>query len=228
MLPIPNTVIVQAIAASASKPRFRITATPVGGGTPYVFTTGASTSITVETPAIAPLADYSKNDEFGDPTPASASTPNDFLITRPQFVISYNQSRGTPNWVAYELDNRQFGSEDRCNCFTADPMLPSEKQIFTSDYTNGGFDRGHMARSADRTAANVDNATTFYLTNIVPQQADLNQGVSASWRTRSPTRDGRVSPSTSSPVRSTRRRTRSSSSGTKARSPCRTARGRWR
>jgi chitodextrinase len=25
--------------------------------------------------------------------------------------------------------------------------------------------------------ANVDNATTFYLTNIVPQQADLNQGV---------------------------------------------------
>ena len=92
-------------------------------------------------------------------------------------MISYNQSRGTPNWVAYELDNRQFGSEDRCNCFTSDPNLPSDRQIFTSDYTNGGFDRGHMARSADRTAANVDNATTFYLTNIVPQQADLNQGV---------------------------------------------------
>jgi PKD repeat protein len=34
-----------------------------------------------------------------------------------------------------------------------------------------------MARSADRTVANVDNATTFYLTNIVPQMADLNQGV---------------------------------------------------
>src|SRR5688500_12133572 len=34
-----------------------------------------------------------------------------------------------------------------------------------------------MTRSADRTAANVDNATTFYLTNIVPQTGDLNQGV---------------------------------------------------
>ena len=34
-----------------------------------------------------------------------------------------------------------------------------------------------MTRSADRTAANADNATTFYLTNVVPQQADLNQGV---------------------------------------------------
>jgi DNA/RNA endonuclease G (NUC1) len=177
VLPVPNAVVIQAVAASATKPRFKITATPIGGGTPYVFTTGASTSITIETPTSAPAASYSKNDEFGDPTAPSAATPNDFLITRPQYVISYNQSRGTPNWVAYELDNRQFGAEDRCNCFTADPSLPSDKQIFTSDYTNGGFDRGHMARSADRTAANVDNATTFYLSNIVPQQADLNQGV---------------------------------------------------
>jgi DNA/RNA endonuclease G (NUC1) len=177
LLPVPNAVIIQAISASATKPRFRITATPIAGGTPYVFTTSSSTSITIETPVAAPLSDYSKNDEFGDPTPASASTPNDFLISRPQFVISYNQSRGTPNWVSYELDGRQFGIEDRCNCFTADPTLPSDKQIFTSDYTNGGFDRGHMARSADRTVANVDNATTFYLSNIVPQQADLNQGV---------------------------------------------------
>jgi len=177
VLPVPNAVMIQAIAASATKPRFRITATPIAGGTPYVFTTGASTSITIETPVSGPLTDYSPNDEFGDPTPANASTPNDFLITRPQYVISYNQSRGTPNWVAYELDNRQFGPEDRCNCFTADPNLPSDKQIFTSDYTNGGYDRGHMARSADRTVANVDNAATYYLTNIVPQKADLNQGV---------------------------------------------------
>lgn len=177
VLPMPNAIIIEAIAASASKPRFRITATPVAGGTPYVFTTGASTSITVETPVSAPPSDYSRNDEFGDPTPASAANANDFLISRLQYTISYNQSRGTPNWVAYELDNRQLGSEDRCNCFTSDPNLPANTQIYTSDYTNGGFDRGHMARSADRTAANVDNATTFYLTNIVPQQADLNQGV---------------------------------------------------
>ena len=39
-----------------------------------------------------------------------------------------------------------------------------------------GIDRGHMARSFDRTAASLDNAVTFYFTNIVPQAADLNQG----------------------------------------------------
>ena len=174
---VKNTGIVTGIAPQPGsvRPRFRITATPVAGGTPYSFTTSP---ITIETPVSAPVDIYSKNDEFGDPTPASAGNPNDMLIVRPQFTISYNQSRGTPNWVSYELDSRQVvGGIDRCNCFTADPLLPAAKQIFTSDYTNGGYDRGHMAPSADRSAANVDNASTFYLTNIVPQQGDLNQGV---------------------------------------------------
>ena len=177
VIQLSNAFIVNAVAASSTKPHFKITATPVGGGTPDVFTTGSSTSITVENPVSALPSIYAKNDEFGDPTPANGSNPDDLLISRTQYVVSYNESRGTPNWVSYELDSRQFGSEDRCNCFTADPNLPAAKQIFTSDYTNGGFDRGHMTRSADRTTTNVENATTFYLTNVVPQQADLNQGV---------------------------------------------------
>jgi len=180
LMPTNGAFIINAVAAPAipgTKPRIKITATPVGGGAPDVFTTGASTSITVETPVNASPSIYAKNDEFGDPTPANGSNPDDLLISRLQYVVSYNESRGTPNWVSYELDSRQFGSENRCNCFTADPNLPAAKQIYTSDYTNGGFDRGHMTRSADRTTTNVENANTFYLTNVVPQQADLNQGV---------------------------------------------------
>ena len=179
---VQNTGIVTGVAAPAdgtTKPGFRVTAVPVGGGTPYSFVTHA---ITIETPVSAPVSIYAKNDEFGDPTPADPSSPNDLLIIRPQYTISYNESHGTPNWVSYELDSRQIvAGQDRCNCFTADPQLPSNKQILTSDYTNGGFDRGHMARSFDRTTANVDNARTFYLTNIVPQMGDLNQGVWASF-----------------------------------------------
>jgi len=175
---VQNTGIVTGVAAPAdgtTRPGFKITATPIGGGTPFSFVTHV---IFIETPVSAPTSIYAKNDEFGDPTPATPANPDDFLIVRPQYTISYNESRGTPNWVSYELDSRQIVSgQDRCNCFSADQLLPLGKQILTSDYTNGGFDRGHMARSADRTVANVDNATTFYLTNIVPQQADLNQGV---------------------------------------------------
>jgi DNA/RNA endonuclease G (NUC1) len=176
---VANSGLVTGVAAPAdgtTKPGFRIIATPVDGLSPP--DTFVTHPITIEAPAPAPTSIYAKNDEFGDPTAATAANPNDLLIVRPEYTISYNESRGTPNWVSYELDARQMiAGQDRCNCFTGDPMLPAAKQIFTSDYTNGGFDRGHMTRSADRTAGNVDNASTFYLTNVVPQMADLNQGV---------------------------------------------------
>ena len=175
---VQNTGIITGVSASATKPRIKITAVPVGGGTPYEFTTSP---VTIDTPVASPPTIYANNIEFGFPSAATPLNLNDLLIARPQYTLSYNASRGTPNWVSYELDSRQFGAEDRCNCFTADPLLPANKQIFTSDYTNGNFDRGHMTRSADRTTANVDNASTYYLTNVVPQQPDLNQGVWATF-----------------------------------------------
>ncbi len=174
---VENTGIVTGVLAptDGTLPGIRITATPTAGGTPFVF---VAHPVTIEASNSAPSSIYAINDDFGDPTPANTSNPLDFLIHRTQYTISYNQSRGTPNWVSYELDARQIvAGQDRCNCFTADPLLPAAKQIFTSDYTNGGFDRGHMTRSADRTAGNVDNAISFYLSNVVPQTADLNEGV---------------------------------------------------
>jgi endonuclease G len=176
---VANSAIVTGVAGSTTRPSIKITATPVAGGPSYVF---ISRSITIEDDLLAPASIYANNAEFGLPTAASASNPDDFLIQRTQYTLSYSQTRGTPNWVSYELDARQMQTgADRCNCFTADPLLPAAKQIFTSDYTSGGYDRGHMARSADRIQANGDNARTFYLTNIVPQIADLNQGVWAAF-----------------------------------------------
>jgi DNA/RNA endonuclease G (NUC1) len=92
-------------------------------------------------------------------------------------------NRGTPNWVAYDLDASAFGPEDRCNCFTFDPDLPAAfPRYTTADYTGSGafagfgIDRGHLTRSFDRTTGTLDNAFTFYFSNVVPQAADLNQG----------------------------------------------------
>ena len=54
--------------------------------------------------------------------------------------------------------------------------------ITTADYTGAGsfagfgIDRGHMTRSADRTASNIDNARTYYFSNVLPQAAANNQG----------------------------------------------------
>jgi DNA/RNA endonuclease G (NUC1) len=126
-------------------------------------------------------AQYGNNTEFGEPTDADSS--DDILVRRREFTSSYSPVRNSPNWVAYAIDATHFGAQDRCDCFTMDPELPSSlPQITTDDYTGSGaiagygIDRGHLARSFDRTSASLDNARTFLFTNIVPQASDQNQG----------------------------------------------------
>jgi len=143
--------------------------------------TTATFSLPMAVATASTTAAYGNNTEFGDPTDADAT--DDFIVRRPQYTTSFNKNRGTPNWVSYDLEATHFGSEDRCDCFTFDPSLPAAfTRYTTADYTGAGaaagfgIDRGHLARSFDRTSASLDNAFTFLFTNIVPQAADLNQG----------------------------------------------------
>jgi DNA/RNA endonuclease G (NUC1) len=158
----------------------------LAAGTAIVRATAADgTTDTYSLPThVAPAsttAQYANNAEFGEPTDADAS--DDYIVRRTEYTSSYNPNRGGPNWVAYEIDPTHFGSEDRCDCFTMDPELPASfTQLTTADYTGAGafhgygIDRGHLARSFDRTSGALDNATTFLFSNIIPQAADQNQG----------------------------------------------------
>lgn len=140
--------------------------------------TTATYTLPTRVPTFSTTALYATNAEFGEPIGS-----NDFIGHRDEYTFSFNKTRNTPNWVAYEIDPTHFGPEDRCDCFTHDPLLPADyTHLNTNDYTGAGaaagygIDRGHLARSFDRTSAPGDNATTFYLSNIIPQAADLNQG----------------------------------------------------
>jgi DNA/RNA endonuclease G (NUC1) len=169
----PVTGVITAVGAGAA--RFRVTFTPTDGGAPFTAEGGA---VTVEAPVAADSAStYSDNLEFGAPGPTGGA--DNFLVRRRQFAASYNASRGQPNWVSYEYDSRQTqGGTDRCDCFTTDPLVVAAglPAVTTADYVGSGYSRGHLARSADRTRTNVENAATFYLTNIVPQNQDQNGG----------------------------------------------------
>jgi surface-anchored protein len=167
----PVTGVFTAVGAGTA--RFRAVFTPVNGP---VFSAEGGT-ITVEVPVVVDSAStYGNNLEFGVPGPTGG--PNALLIRRRQFASSYNGSLGQPNWVSYEYDARQTGGEDRCNCFTTDPLTVAAglPVVTTADYVGSGYSRGHLARSADRTRTNVENASTFYLSNIVPQIQDQNGG----------------------------------------------------
>jgi len=50
----------------------------------------------------------------------------------------------------------------------------------SSDYTNSGYDRGHMAPAADFSYDETAMYESFYMSNIAPQVPNLNRGVWAS------------------------------------------------
>jgi endonuclease G, mitochondrial len=120
---------------------------------------------------------------LGNPSNAttSVSFPNNYLLVKPQYALSYSRDRGTPNWVSWQLNSSWLGSTPRQDNFRADTTLPSGwYQVGGSDYSGSGFDRGHMTPSADRTKTVTDNSATFLMTNMVPQSPDNNQGPWAS------------------------------------------------
>jgi DNA/RNA endonuclease G (NUC1) len=128
--------------------------------------------VTVEAPA---GLSYLNHLEFG--TPTDGTPDNELILTKPQFALSYSETRGGPNWVSWNLNATQFGGAERCNCFLADTQLPdSMYRVVTSDYTGSGYSRGHMVMSEQRTASDAENAVTFLLTNILPQIQDMNGG----------------------------------------------------
>jgi endonuclease G len=116
---------------------------------------------------------------LGNPSGATRNTafPTNYLISKPQFALSYHRNDGIPNWVSWHLGTADLGAEGRCNCFAADTTLPAGRyRVPATAYQGSGFDRGHMTASADRTRTPGDNRQTFLMTNILPQAPDNNQG----------------------------------------------------
>lgn len=114
----------------------------------------------------------------GNPDGATASPSNKehFLMQRPQFDLSYNETLHFPNWVAWHLVASDIGDTDRSS-FVPDPDLPSGfERITTRDYSGSGYDRGHNCPSKDRTANPQENQIAFYMTNITPQFHEMNGG----------------------------------------------------
>ena len=116
---------------------------------------------------------------MGNPSGAVAdatNSPNNYLMTKTQYTLSYNRDKGKPNWVSWHLSSAWLGSTPRQDNFAADATLPSTwYHVGSTSYSGSGFDRGHNCPSADRTGSVADNTATFLMTNMMPQASTNNQ-----------------------------------------------------
>jgi len=93
---------------------------------------------------------------------------NDIIHTYyDKYVINFNQTLNQANYAYYISTN---GGQN-CNNkkFHNDPY--GINKLTTSDYTNSGFDRGHLVPNADY------GCSTYIISNVVPMNSNLNSGV---------------------------------------------------
>ena len=124
--------------------------------------------------------DVSLQMQLGNPSEATADTNNHahYLIQRAVEAIDYSDNLGEPVWASWDLTTNDIGGSGRTGSFYTDTNLPPNFNWVTADdYTDSGFDRGHLCPSADRTDTTNDNKQVFFMSNIMPQDSINNSGV---------------------------------------------------
>jgi DNA/RNA endonuclease G (NUC1) len=133
-----------------------------------------------------------------------ANQPNNYLIEKPQYAVSYNDSLKTPNWASYKLDPSWLAPSgtERNGQFATDWSLPFDDITISKDYTAVGEKgtvaiKGHLVPNQDRGREgrvtvieegtgtiteqrySKDNLQTFVTTNVVPQPQQIQHGRSS-------------------------------------------------
>lgn len=117
---------------------------------------------------------------LGNPSEATPNPSNadNYLMIKTAYSLSFSREKGIANWVSWHLSAAWKGATTRQNDFRPDASLPSGWYAASSrDYTDTGFDRGHLCPSDDRDDEVADNQETFLMSNIVPQAPDHNRGI---------------------------------------------------
>lgn len=99
------------------------------------------------------------------------------------FVIAYDTEYRLARYVSYDLTADQIKKSipgSRKDSFRQDPLLKGTPAVVrVEEYEKSGYDKGHLANSADFTYSPEANRATFLMSNMVPQKPLLNQ---QAWR----------------------------------------------
>ena len=114
----------------------------------------------------------------GRPHNLDADRPVTVLISH-GYMVGFSEARKQPVWAAYRVSSAERDTHyDRPPFFHDDLRLPESARIGTATF-GGGFDRGHMVPNfaINTQYGKLAQMETFFMSNICPQKANLNQGL---------------------------------------------------
>ncbi|MCS6982133.1 MAG: DNA/RNA non-specific endonuclease [Flavobacteriales bacterium] len=98
-----------------------------------------------------------------------------YTVVHTAMVLNYKEKFEQACWVAHIIvPEVAMGKQSRTNNFRADPLVPTGT-AHASDYRKSGFERGHLAPSADFRWNITALDESYYYSNIAPQRKELNR-----------------------------------------------------
>ena len=109
--------------------------------------------------------------QFGLPTISSEEQ----IIEHDALTLSYNEEHEQANWVVHVITKDvMFGNVGRTNNFRLDPLVETITAD-SADYWDSGYDRGHLAPSADFRWSLKALSQSYFYSNMSPQRPELNR-----------------------------------------------------
>ncbi|MEZ5009303.1 MAG: DNA/RNA non-specific endonuclease [Chitinophagales bacterium] len=99
------------------------------------------------------------------------------IVHHEAFSLSYNEEHEQANWVVHVVSKDIFhGNVSRTNDFRLDPKV-STVTADSADYWDSGYDRGHLAPSADFRWSKKALSESYFYSNMSPQVPELNREI---------------------------------------------------
>ena len=118
---------------------------------------------------------------IADPEYRAAMEPSYRVLCYRAFALGHSGRTRTALWSAEILDPgrmKMASRIERDSTFESDKRIPENERSELEDYRRSGYDRGHLAPSADMPSRDAQQES-FLLSNIVPQNGSMNGGT---WR----------------------------------------------
>jgi len=114
---------------------------------------------------------------WGLPVETSPTT-NEITLVQADYVIRYDKDLRVPVWTAERIEGKRLDDDiKREDCFRGDPRLDAETSSIPSDYSEPVYDQGHMMPFADQRYSKMSGHNSFIMTNMAPQNCQLNRGI---------------------------------------------------